>query len=273
MSDISAPVSALHRPGKGVNRSFPTFRAVMALVLREMATRYGRSPGGYLWAIVEPLGMILVLAAAFYLLVRVPPLGNNFILFFATGLLPFQLYMNLSNNVARAMNFSRALLFYPAVTWLDAVLARVILTVLTDVLVMLILFILFVAATDVTLFLDIQPIITAIGLATVLGVGVGLCNCVMFGFFPIWLNVWGIANRPMIFISGILFLYEHMPESIQVYLWYNPVIHVTGLMRAGFYPTYEADYASPLYVLSVSGVLIFLGVLLMGRFHREILNR
>lgn len=277
MSNISSPTEpatlALPAQGGGVNRSFATFRAIMALILREMATRYGRSPGGYVWAIIQPMAMIVVLAFAFSALVRTPALGNNFMLFFATGVLPFQLYGALNDNVGRALNFSRALLFYPAVTWVDAVTARFVLTLLTDVLVMLLLLVIFVITTDVTLFLEIRPIITALALTAALGLGVGLMNCVLLGFFPVWKNIWNIINRPMFFVSGILFLYESMPTSIQTYLWYNPLIHITGLMRAGFYPTYDAAYASPLYVMSVAAPLIFFGVLLMGRYHREILNR
>ena len=164
-----------------LGRRFASGRAIAALILREMATRYGRSPGGYVWAVLEPLGMIIVLAAAFNLLVRVPPLGNNFILFFATGLLPFQLYGALNNNVARAMNFSRALLFYPAVTWVDALLARFTLTLLTDVLVMLLLLIVFVSVGVVTLLLCVGPFMLGIGLAGALGLGVGVGVCVGVG--------------------------------------------------------------------------------------------
>lgn len=277
MSDISPPditgKQALRPQSRGVNRSFATLRSIIALILREMATRYGRSPGGYIWAIVEPMAMIIVLAVAFSALVRTPPLGNNFILFFATGVLPFQLYGAISNSVARSLTFSRALLFYPAVTWVDAVAARFVLNLLTDVLVMLLLFIVFVAITDVTLFLEVGKIITAVTLAALLGLGVGLVNCVLFGFFPVWMNIWGIMNRPMFFISGVLFLYEGMPAHLQVYLWYNPLMHITSLMRAGFYPTYDAEFASPLYVMCWAVPLIFFGLLLMGRFYREILNR
>ena len=272
MSDISTP-RALPRSAKGVTRTFATPRAIMALILREMATRYGRSPGGYVWALLEPLGMILILSVVFAVLVRVPPLGNTFILFFATGYLPFQLYNNLSNSVARAINFSRALLFYPAVTWIDAVLARFFLNFLTDVLVMLLLFFAFISLADITLLLDIRPVVTAILLTAAFGFGVGIMNCVLFGFFPVWINIWSIATRPLFFVSGILFLYESMPDYIQAVLWYNPIIHITGLMRAGFYPTYDATYASPVYVLAVSVTLIFFGLMLMRRFHREILNR
>ena len=277
MSDISSPhnpqAQIAFKQAGGVNRSFATLRSVMALILREMATRYGRSPGGYVWAIVEPMAMILILAVAFAALVRTPPLGNNFILFFATGILPFQLYGTISNNVARALTFSRPLLFYPAVTWVDAVIARFTLNLVTDILVMLLLFITFISVTDITLFLEIGPIVTAIALAALLGLAVGLVNCVLFGFFPVWMNIWGILNRPMFFVSGILFLYEDMPQNLQVYLGHNPLVHVTALMRAGFYPTYDAEFASPLFVMCCAVPMIFLGLLLLGRFHREILNR
>lgn len=272
----SAPSSPLPEPPVarriGTNRSFASGRAIMALILREMATRYGRSPGGYIWALAEPVAMIIVIAVAFAALVRTPPLGDNFILFFATGILPFQLYGKISETGARAIKFSRSLLFYPAVTWIDAVLARGILTILTDVLVMLILFFIFLALFDTAVFITIGPILIALGLAILLGLGVGMVNCVLFNFYPAWANLWAIANRPLFFVSGILFLYEDMPAHLQAYLWYNPLIHVSALMRSGFYNTYDAAFASPLYVMCIAVPLICLGLLLMGRFHRQILN-
>ena len=39
-------------------RSFASLRCVIALMLREMATTYGRSPGGYLWVMLEPIAGI-----------------------------------------------------------------------------------------------------------------------------------------------------------------------------------------------------------------------
>ena len=50
--DISGTVPR-RRPGP-----FQRLRVLFALVVREMGTRFGRSYGGYLWAIAEPLGGI-----------------------------------------------------------------------------------------------------------------------------------------------------------------------------------------------------------------------
>lgn len=257
----------------GSERKFATFRCVMALILREMATKYGRSPGGYAWAVIEPLGGILVLGFGLSILVKTPPLGASFLLFFATAFLPFTMYQQLTNDIGRCINFSRALLFYPAVTWVDSVLARFILTVLTNIVIMCLLFTGLIIATDTRALLDFGSIIEAIALMALLGLSIGVLNCVLFGLFNVWMQVWSIANRPMFFISGVFFLYEDMPSSLQSILWYNPLLHITGLMRRGFYSNYDAAYFSATYVIGLSVVCLFLGIVLLGRFHRTILNR
>ena len=46
-------------------RSFPTLRAISALILREMATAHGRIRGGYLWAVAEPVAAVTLLVLVF----------------------------------------------------------------------------------------------------------------------------------------------------------------------------------------------------------------
>lgn len=252
--------------------SFPAFRATMALVLREMATRYGRSPGGYVWAVLEPLGAIIILTLGFSLLMRDPPLGSSFMLFYAAGYMPFTLYLSISNMVSRAIKFSRPLLHYPAVTWVDALLARFILNALTGLLVTIILLPGIVAVTDTRVVVNLPPMLLAMVLALLLGGGVGTLNCALNSLFPAWEQIWSIATRPLFIVSGIFFLYDTMPSLLRDILWYNPLIHIIGLMRKGFYPTYRADYITPTYVIAIGLITLFFGVLLMGRYHRDILN-
>lgn len=270
---MALPSSQPTKIAHGSERRFATFRSISALILREMATRYGRSPGGYVWAIVEPAGAIIVLGVAMSIIVRVPPLGSSFILFFATAFLPLVLYQNLAGNVGRSINFSRALLFYPAVTWVDAAVARFILTTLTEVVVMIILFTGILVMTNDSGLIDIVTIVEAVCLAAYLGLALGTLNCALFGLFDVWMQVWGILTRPMFLISGVFFLYDDMPATAQNFLWWNPVLHITALMRRGFYSTYDGAYISIAYVLVLSTIILFLGVVLLGRYHRVILNR
>ncbi|RVV97606.1 sugar ABC transporter permease [Mesobaculum littorinae] len=254
-------------------RRFRTGRTILALMLREMSTRYGRSPGGYLWAVLEPIGGILILAVGFSLLLRSPPLGNNFVLFYATGFVPFTLYQNISDAVARALNFSRPLLQYPVVTWADAVIARFVLNALTGILVGYIVLFGVLMLAETRAVLDMDDILTAFGLALLLGLSIGMLNCVLLGLIDAWGQIWSIVTRPLFLASGVLFLFEDLPSGAQNILWYNPLFHILGLLRAGFYPTYDASYVSEIYVVGFSLVTLFMGTVLLRRYHRAILTR
>ncbi len=273
MAALPPPAPPAPPPAQAGPRRFPTARTVLALVLREMSTRYGRTPGGYAWAVLEPLGAILVLSTAFALVLRTPALGTSFILFYATGYMPFSLYQVLSNTVARAVNFSKPLLKYPAVTWLDAVLARFLLNSLTGILVTILLLTGILAAIDNRTILDLPPVVEAMALAMLLGLGMGVLNCALMGLFPIWEVIWSITTRPLFIASGVIFLYDTLPPLAKDVLWYNPLIHIIGLLRTGFYSTYPAAYVNHVYVLGVSLALLAMGLILMGRYHRDILNR
>lgn len=245
----------------------------MALMLREMSTRYGQNPGGYIWAIVEPLGAILILSFAFSLLMRSPSLGSSFILFYATGYMPFSLYQSIALAVARSINFSKPLLFYPAVTWMDAILARLLLNTLTSVLVTYIVLSAILAVIDTRIVLDLRPMVEAMVLAMVLGMGIGTLNCALMGLFPTWDLVWSIVTRPLVIMSAILYIMEDLPRTVQNVLWYNPLVHITGIMRTGFYPMYAPQYVSPAYVLGVGLLCMMMGLILLGRYYRDIMNR
>lgn len=266
----ASPAPPAARPGR---RRGATMRTVIALVLREMSTRYGRTPGGYLWGILEPLGAIIVLSVGFGLLLRNPPLGTSFLLFYATGYMPFNLYQTLSLTVARAIGFSRPLLQYPAVTWADAVLARFLLNSLTGILVAAILLVGILAVIDSRTVLDLAPVLIAMLLAMLLGLGVGVLNCAIIGLFPVWDVVWSIATRPLFIASGILFLYDELPQLARDVLWYNPLVHITALMRAGFFPMYAPLFVSEVFVIASGLVPLALGLVLLGRYHRDILNQ
>lgn len=258
---------------KGLHaRRFKTGRTVVALALREMATTYGRSPGGYLWAILEPVGGLAVMTIAFSMAFAAPALGSNFPLFYATGFLPFMLYMDLSVKISQAINFSRPLLFYPSVSYLDSIIARFLLNGLTQLLVFCILMFGIIRFYDIRVILNYPAILNSLGMALALGFSVGTFNCFVLMRFRVWERIWAILNRPLFIISTIFFLLESMPAQFRDILWYNPLVHVVGEMRHGFYATYDAVWISPLYVYGTSLVLTFVGLVFLARYHRELLN-
>lgn len=251
---------------------FQALRSILALVLREMGSTYGRSPGGYIWAILQPIGALAVMSLAFSAVLRSPSLGTSFVLFYATGFLPFGGYGEVQKKTASALRYSKSLLAYPRVTWLDAILSRLVLAVLTRVTVGCIVFTGILMLVDTRAVLSIGPILGATAMAASIGLGVGMMNCLLNGLLPIWSSIWSIITAPLFLASGVFFLYEDMPGFAQDILWWNPIMHAVGLMRRGFYPTYEASYVSLLYGYGLSATLILLALIFLRRHHKRVLE-
>lgn len=258
------------RPPSRPSRRWRMPRTIAALILREMSTSYGRSPGGYLWAVLEPVAAIMVLSLIFSMMLRAPSLGTGFALFYASGYLPFMLFNDVANRMATSIRFSRALLAYPAVTIVDALIARFVLAAATHLLVGAIVLTGILWLSEAQTLLNLPRLLEAAGLAAILGFAIGVLNCYLMAAFPIWERAWQIATRPLFLISGVLFIFEDLPLFAREILWWNPLFHVTGIARAGLYSTYQASYASPVYVLAVAAVALPLGLLLLWRHGRAL---
>nr|WP_255330237.1 ABC transporter permease [Paracoccus albicereus] len=253
-------------------RSWGSGRAIGALVLREMSTSYGRVSGGYLWAIAEPVGGIMILAIIFSLGFRNPPIGTNFAIFYATGLVPFLFYSDISQKLSQAIQFSRSLLAYPAVTFMDAILGRLFTNVVTQLLVAYIVFAGITLTMETRTDPQLPEIALSLAMAGVLGLGIGVLNCFLFTGFPWWQKVWMILNRPLMIASCVIFMFDTVPQPWRDWLWWNPLVHVVGQMRKAFYPSYSGDYVSPAYVFGVGLICLTLGLTLLLRYHRDLLN-
>ncbi|MBO9468061.1 ABC transporter permease [Tropicibacter sp. R15_0] len=270
---LSAP--ARHEPSelREIHTRFATQRAVMALILREMSTTYGRSPGGYVWALLEPIAGIALLTAIFSAGFRDPPLGTNFPVFYASGLLPFMLYFDVANKLGQSIAFSRALLEYPRVTFVDALLARFLLNTMTQLMVNFVVMAGIFVIFDPTLTLDFGKITLAYAMAMALAFGVGTLNSFLILAYPVWQTIWSVMNRPIFMISCLFFLFESIPRPWSDYLWYNPLVHINGVMRDGFYSFYHPSYVSIAYPFVIGAVFAITGLFLLNRYHRDILDK
>lgn len=251
---------------------FVFFRSIIALMIREMTTTYGRSPGGYAWAFAEPVGGIAMLTLVFGMVARTPPLGHNFPIYFAGGILPFMMYQSTAGKVAGAIRYSKPLLAYPSVTYIDTIVARLLLNALTQVMVAVIMITMIVKIYGLQPHIDYLICANAVLMSFALGLGVGLVNCYLMSMIPIWQTVWSVVNRPLFMISGVFFLIDPLSERIRSILLLNPLAHAIMEMRRGIFDTYDAVYASPGFVFLVSLCLSAFGMLLLHRYHRVILD-
>lgn len=238
-----------------------------------MSTTYGKSPGGYIWAVAEPAAGIALLTLIFSLGFRSPPLGNSFALFYASGMLPFLLYMDVTAKVGQTIRFSRKLLEYPRITFLDALLARFILNAITHILVGFIVvgFILYFFSPNTTI--NYGRFALSFLLALLLAFGIGVLNSFLILALPVWQTIWAVLNRPLFFISCIFFIFDDVPQPYKDILWYNPLVHIVGIARDGVYPFYKPAYISIELVVALSALPLIFGLLLLKSYYRDVLNK
>lgn len=254
------------------HRRFASLRAIGALILREMQTSHGRAAGGYFWAIAEPAGGVILLTVIFSVAFASPPMGSSFAMFYATGMVPFLGYMDIAGKVANSVRYSVALLSYPAVTFMDALLARIAYNSVTQIMVFTVIF------TAISLFDEtrtdpqLDQIAIAIAMMILIGVAVGVMNCFLFEAISWWGPLWGILMKPLFILSCIIFIFDDVPQPYQDWLWWNPLIHVVGQMRSAFYPGYPGSYVSYTYVFGLGLGLFALGLMLLSRYHRDLQN-
>ncbi len=254
-------------------RRFRTLRVVAALILRETGSRESTTSLGFLWTMIEPIAQSILMTAIFSIMSRNPPLGTNFMLFYLTGMCSFHMYTSVQGRVAGAIRFSRSLLGFPSVTVLDAILARFLLNVFIHTIEFAVLVSGVIWYYQLRVVPDFLAIMLSISMGASLGLGVGCLNAVLFLASPIYESVWSILMRPLMIVSGVFFLVNNLPSSISAYLVWNPVVHVTGMMRHAFYPTYDAGFVSPAYVFLVAGITFVLGLIGLHRFVFDALDR
>ncbi|MBA2544166.1 MAG: ABC transporter permease [Deltaproteobacteria bacterium] len=244
---------------------------MIALVLRETRTRFGRNRLGYLWALIEPIVItftfygVLVLAGRGH-----PPAGMSLFAFIATGVLPYTLFSNTIMRVADAINSNKALLYYPQVRPIELVISRAALEAATFIAV----FVLMMSAEAlISQRLELEDPLLVIGgllAASALGTGLGLVFCALGQVSTLADRVRGPLMRPLFWISGIFFTVGSLPDNAREAVLWNPMMHVTELVRAGWFPGHDANYFDLGYVLWWIGGLTLVGLILERWVRRRI---
>ncbi len=241
-------------------------------MVREMITRYGRSWGGYFWAIAEPVGMIAMLSLAFSQFLRTPPLGTSFILFYAAGYLPFSFYNTINSITSTSVTSNRSLMHFPMVSPMDAVIARSALQALTMIVVTVVVLFGIDMLISEPIRISLLEFISACLAASILGLGGGTLNVVLFTFFPFYKNVWAIVSRPLFLLSGIFYTVESMPTQVQSILLLNPLVHVTAQAHKAFFPIYDGEFVNLGYPIGLGVFFYLLGGALIFRHKSYIIE-
>lgn len=235
------------------------FRVILAIMLRNIRTRFFGHGLGFMVAIGWPFIHISLLLILHSWAERAAPYGESLILFFATGLAPLMAFLYISRFTMTSVQNTRPLLSFPVVKITDLLFAGAILEVLSSCCSLLVLVIALEAIGISSIPLYPVQAAFALGTAMLLGIGWGIVNSLIAMAAPTWMTVNSLITIFLYATSGIFFLPSALPHTIRYILSFNPVLQVVEWMRSAYFDGYESILDKP-YALGCAVMLVFIGL-------------
>ena len=94
----------------------------------------------------------------------------------------------------------------------------------------------------------------------VFGFGVGVINAVIAEKLDSWMNTFRLLSTPLLWLSGIFYSLESIPEDFRKFLVWNPIIHGVEYVRMGYFQNYRDTHVDIAYLYGLGLVLVFVGL-------------
>ena len=220
---------------------------IKALFKREMVTRFGKYKLGVIWMLIDPLVSVIVLG-----LILGPLIGRTsgnipYAFFLLCGFMILRALTGPINMGIGAVSSNSGLLVFRQVQPIDPFLARFLFELFTTVIAFSV-FCLMGAWLGIELSTNnLWMLLAALLITWLMGCGLGLTLGVLCVKFKEIEKIATYIQRPLIFISGVLYPISVVPYDYRKMLLYNPLVHTVESSRKALFPNYVAESISLIY--------------------------
>lgn len=253
--------ASLPAPLEAIRQIFTGYRKMSAVLLALIFKEYkGRSSKGLiaiLGSLIQPLIRTIFFSAAWYLTGRTTFHGIASVVYIAAGVFAYMLVYISLRKLPGAIGANQALLGFPQVKPIDAIISRFI----VEVMVLITSFGLFVFV--LYWFFDIAepireplPLIGIFFLTFCLAAGIGLIVGVYGHLVNGLKTILGFMTLPIFFTSGALHPASGLATDVREVLAWNPLYHIVDYVRhywfgTRLFPEHDLYYVVMLTVLSL----------------------
>lgn len=199
---------------------------------RNIRARYQQSALGWLWAVVQPVAQVIIFTLVFTLFVPVDTGSTPYVIFSYVAVVPWTLLATALPDMANALVDNMSLItkiYFPREALpIAALLARLIDFAIAAVIVALLM--IYFQTPVAPLGLLYLPVILAIQLVLMLGLGLGCAALNVFfrdvrSLLTLGLQLWFYA-------SPIIYPVSLVPEALRPYYYLNPMAGIIEAYRA-----------------------------------------
>ena len=245
---------------------------IRALFKREIVTRFGKYRLGLFWMLFEPLMSVLVVGLIIGKIAgrAVPEIPYAF--FLLNGFLLLKLFTSPMSAGVKAIQANSGLLIYPSVKPLDTLMARFLFDFVTTGFA----FCLFCICA---VWIGVRPdlshldvILCAYLFTWLCGCGFGMVFGVVAAHYSEFEKVVPVIQRPLLFVSAVLFPTNVLPGHVREILLYNPLVHTIESSRHALFPLYKAEGVNLVYPGCIGVIVLAVGLNLF-QYKRNELNQ
>lgn len=239
------------------------------LVQRDLKVRFQQTFIGVLWIILQPLIQLLIFYVIFGILVKVPTGEIPYPVFYMSGFVVWQLFLQIVNSSAFSLLGNIGIItkiYFPRLTLPLATTIGAFIDFVISFIVLLV----FLVANDFAftarfLFLPFLVLLTM-----VFALGVGLLFGALMVVFRDTKNLLGFILQIWMFISPIIYPVEIVPEHYRIIFYLNPLTGFIDAFRWVFLSTSELPSITNLAVSTIVAIIL----LIVGMFSfRSMENR
>jgi capsular polysaccharide transport system permease protein len=207
-----------------------------------------------------PFGHLMGLMSMPLLADQIAPLGNEYGIYAATGILPYILFLYPARMTMLCLVDSMPLLSFPVVKPVDVIAARVVVEAVVAFTVIL-LFLLVLAAIGLDVWpYNIEQATAAVFSTVYLSVSFGVFSAVAYRLVRSWLWIQITIMITMYLTSGAFYDVRMLSPEARAWLGVNPLFHCVQWLRAAYYEGYGDELLNRQYLLGFATLTLLLGL-------------
>jgi len=226
--DTSAAYEAVSKQKSGNELQHNLF-VLRSLVSKDFKLKYRRSLLGILWSLLNPLLMMIVMAAVFSYMFRFQI--EHFPVYLILGTIMFDFMSRSTTGAMSSILDSQSLIKKIRIAKIIFPLEKVVFELVNFGLA-------FIAALAVMLFFQVTPSIHALWglpllviMLTVFCTGLSFLISALSVFFRDVMHLWGVLMTAWTYMTPLFYPYEMLEDWMQIIMQFNPMFHYITFFR------------------------------------------